>query len=410
MICVVGGGPAGMMAAITAAKNGSAVTLLEKNEKLGKKLYITGKGRCNLTNNCTRDEFMENVNGNARFMFSSFSALNPQDLMTWFEERGVPLVTERGRRVFPESQKSSDILRCLDRECHRVGVEVRLNAEVESLIVEGDRVVGVHLAHGRDVYCDEVILATGGLSYPVTGSTGDGMRWADQLGHRIKKTRPGLVPLKLSDIWVPTLQGLSLKNVALKVKRGKKQIFSDLGEMMFTHYGITGPLVLTLSSLVEAEDEGEMIFHLDLKPGMTDKELQEKLIRECAQEPERSVRNMLAKRMPSRLAPVVAQLANVTDQKPSHQLTREERNRIVMIMKDMQLHYSGTMPYAEAVITRGGVDVRDIHPATMASRKMQGLYFAGEMMDVDAFTGGYNLQIAFSTGYAAGLAAAQEEE
>jgi len=408
-VAVVGGGPAGMMAAISAAEKGCKVVLLEKNEKLGKKLYITGKGRCNVTNACTRDEFMENMNSNARFLFSSFSAWTPQDLMTWFEEHGVPLVVERGRRVFPQSQKSSDIIRCLERACAKAGVEVRLHAEVLEIRATDGDVIGLEMKDGSFIHSDAVILATGGLSYPVTGSTGDGYDWAHKLGHRIVRQRPGLVPLALTDLWVPSLQGLSLKNVTLSARRGKKNFFHELGEMMFTHCGITGPLVLTLSSLVEPEDEGELVFHLDLKPGMTEKELQEKLIRECTSEPERSVRNMLSKRMPGRLAPVVGQLAQTDISKPSHQLTREERNRIVAVMKDISLHYREPMPFDEAVITRGGVDVRDIQPATMASRKIHGLYFAGEVLDVDGFTGGYNLQIAFCTGRAAGLSAAEEE-
>ncbi len=399
-----------MMAAISAREKGSRVILLEKNEKLGKKLYITGKGRCNVTNACTRDEFMENVNSNGRFLFSSFSSWTPQDLMGWFEERGVPLVVERGRRVFPQSQKSSDIIRCLERECRDLGIEIRLHTEVTSPRVTDGRLIGLELSDGTFQPCDAAVVATGGLSYPVTGSTGDGYRWASATGHRFIDTRAGLVPVALSDLWVPTLQGLSLKNVSLRARRGKKDFFHELGEMMFTHCGITGPLVLTLSSLTEKEDEGTLLLHLDLKPGMTDQELQEKLIRECSAEPERSVKNMLSKRMPGRLAPVVLQLAKTDGSKPSHQLTREERGRIVSVMKDLTMHYEGQMSYDEAVITRGGVDVRDITPGTMESRKIKGLYFAGEVMDVDAFTGGYNLHIAFCTGRAAGTAAALEGE
>jgi len=396
-----------MMAAIQAAGNGASVTLLERNEKLGKKLYITGKGRCNLTNNCSLDEFLDSIPHNARFLYSAYAALSPQGLMDFVEKLGVPLQTERGKRVFPVSQKSGDILRALEAACRKAGVEVRLQTRVQGLDAEEGCIRGVRLAEGTALPADAVVVATGGLAYPATGSTGDGYAWAEEYGHRLRDRRPGLVPVLLADNWVPGLMGLSLKNVELLAKRGKKVIYRELGEMMFTANGITGPLALTMSSLCGPSDGGELSVSLDLKPGMDEEEVDARLLKECGLEPLRSVKNMLEKRMPGRLAPVVLQLAKVLGDKPSHQLTRTERARLAGVMKRLPLSFSGTSGYEEAVVTIGGVDVRDIDPKTMGSKIVSGLYFAGEILDVDGLTGGFNLQIAFSTGFVAGRAAAQ---
>jgi len=400
-VIVVGGGPAGMMAAISASSCGHQVTLLERNEKLGKKLYITGKGRCNLTNVCDRDAFLANLPRNGRFMFSAWSQMDCRRLMDFFEKNGVPLVTERGNRVFPESQKSSDIIRALTNQLIRAGVEVRLGSRVRSLSVEEDRIRGVMLENGDLLTADHVILATGGLAYPLTGSTGDGYAMAERLGHGVIKCRPSLVPLVTSDKWLPDLQGLSLKNVELTAKNGKKQLYKELGEMMFTHFGITGPLVLTLSALLP-DDLSKLSVMLDLKPGLSIEKLDQRILRDFEAYHQRVLENAMADLLPHRLIPVVIQQAGLSPRQSLHQLTAAQRRALAEIMKALPLHVSGSRDYDEAVITRGGVEIKGIDPTTMRSKLVKGLSLAGELLDVDGFTGGFNLQIAFSTGYVAG--------
>lgn len=401
-MAVIGGGAAGMMAAVTAAGAGARVTLLERNEKLGKKVYITGKGRCNLTNACDRDAFLQNVVRNPRFLYSALDALPPSALMEQMERWGCPLVEERGNRVFPASQKASDVTRAFERQLRRLGVEVRLNARVTGLSVQDGRVAGVTLAGGSNVPCAAAVICTGGASYPSTGSTGDGWTWLRACGHTVLPALPSLVGLESPAEWVRALTGLSLKNVRLTLLRGKKRLYSDLGEMLFTHFGVSGPLVLSASAYLTGLPAQEMKLVLDLKPGLTDAQLDARILRDVAAAPKKQLGHVLCGLFPARLAETVARLCRLDPLKPAGALEREERRRLTEMTRALELPVCGTRSLEEAIVTRGGVSVREIDPSTMQSRLVPGLYVAGEAIDVDALTGGFNLHIAFATGLLAG--------
>lgn len=402
---VIGGGPAGMMAAAASAAQGHETHLYEKNEKLGKKLYITGKGRCNLTNDCSREVFFDQIMRNPRFMFSAFGAMDNRGLMTMIEKAGCPLKVERGQRVFPVSDKSSDIIRAFGRILQEAGVHVHLNAPVEALMVEagGEKslVRGLRLKSGEEVEGDRVILATGGLSYRSTGSDGFGMKLAEELGHRIVPCRPSLVGLLTREHWPAALQGLSLRNVAVTLYRGSKKIDWEQGEMLFTHFGVSGPLILTQSARV-AGDPADYSLMLDLKPALDESQIRLRVQRDLEKYHNKQFINAMGDLLPTKLIPVFADLTGIPRDKRVNQLTKKERQSIEKLLKGLQIHITGFAPMDTAIITAGGVDVREIDPRTMASKKAEGLYFAGEMIDVDALTGGFNIQIAASTGWLAG--------
>lgn len=407
-VLIVGGGAAGLMAAATAAEGGAAVTLLERNEKLGKKLYITGKGRCNCTNLCTPEAFRQNVVRNPRFLFSALQALPPEALREKLEAWGCPTVVERGNRVFPVSQKASDVTRALEKRCERLGVRVRLNCRVREMCSEAGRVTGVRLESGETLPADAVILCTGGASYPATGSTGDGYALLAACGHTVEPPRPALVPLISNEAWVRGLQGLSLKNVRLTLTHGGKRLFSDLGEMLFTHFGISGPLVLSASSHMATLDPRACALTLDLKPGLTEAQLTERLQRDEAAAGRKRMATLLRGLYPERLAEVMAAQCGIDPEAPACELRREQREALVKRTKALPLPVDGTEPLAAAVVTAGGAAVREFSPATLMSKQVSGLYAAGELLDVDALTGGFNLHIAFATGYCAGRAAAAQ--
>ena len=408
-VIVIGGGAAGLMAALSAAEAGASVLLLEGNEKLGKKIYITGKGRCNVTNACEPAAFMNKVVKNPRFLFSALNAFGPEDMMALLERLGCPVKVERGDRVFPVSEKASDVTRALEKELRRLGVSIRLNTKVSHILVENTAVCGVELEDGTRLEADRVVVATGGQSYPSTGSTGDGFRWMAELGHTVYPPLPSLIPLTCGAAWVSALQGLSLKNVRLTLKRGKKVLYSDVGEMLFTHFGISGPLVLSASAHMAELAPEDVELLLDLKPGLTAQQLDARLLRELDASGKRQLRTLLTTLYPASLAEEMPALCGIPAQTPACEITREQRARLVKAGKELRLPVDGTRPLTEAVVTRGGVSVKEIDPATMESKKIHGLYAAGELLDVDAMTGGFNLQIAFSTGRLAGLSAAEPD-
>lgn len=418
-ILIIGGGAAGMMAGVYLARAGHEVHILEKNEKLGKKVYITGKGRCNVTNNCDTEELFRAVMSNPKFLYSAFYSFTPQDVMEFFEEAGVPLKTERGNRVFPVSDHSSDIIRGLERELKKAGAHIHLRTEVKTVKVspyeEPDvdekkahhsRVTGVELADGSFMEGDHVLVATGGLSYQSTGSTGDGYRFAEETGHKVKELSPSLVPLKTKEDYIPRLQGLSLKNTELTIKSGKKVLFQDFGEMMFTHFGVTGPMILSASAHIgkQLQKFGELNAYLDLKPALTMEQLDVRILREFEAGQNKQFKNVIGVLFPSSLTPVMLELGGISPEKKIHDISREERIHFEELVKAFPFTINGMGEYKEAVITRGGVSVKDIQPGTMESRKVKNLYFIGEVLDLDAVTGGYNLQIAWSTAYLAAMA------
>ena len=400
-VLVVGGGAAGMMAAIFAARAGAEVTLLEHNEKPGKKIYITGKGRCNLTNDCTRDEFLAQVPRNPRFLYSALSFFGPRDMMALLEANGCPVTVQRGRRVFPASEKASDVTRALTGLMRTLGVRVRLNTGVRNLRTERETVTGAELEDGTFLPAERVILACGGMSYPATGSTGDGFRMAEALGHTVAPARPVLVGLETEEDWPGTLQGLSLKNVTLTLTGGKKNLYSELGEMLFTHFGVSGPLVLEASCHLPEPARGAKL-RLDLKPGLSREQLDARLRRDFLTYGKKQLANVLPGLLPARLAELFPWLCGLPENLACNQVTAAQRETLLGTLKGLPLTVRAPRPLAEAVVTRGGVSVREIEPGTMRSRKYSNLYFAGEMIDVDAHTGGYNLQIAWSTGALAG--------
>ena len=404
-ILVAGGGAAGMMAALFAARAGASVTLLERNEKLGKKIYITGKGRCNLTNDCSLEEFLRQVPRNPRFLYGALNRFGPQDMMTLMEEAGCPVEVQRGQRVFPRSEKASDVIRALARLMEQAGVRVRLHSRIQSLIVQEGRAAGVVLENGEGLEADAVILALGGQSYPMTGSTGDGYALAREAGHHVLPPEAVLSALETVEDWPRALQGLALKNVRLTLRSGRKTLYTELGEMLFTHFGISGPLVLEMSCHLPAELAQAQVT-LDLKPGLTPQQLDLRLQRDFAAQPRKQLQNVLPGLLPLRLSALFPNLAGVSGERICGQITRGEREQLGAALKALPITLRARRPLAEAIVTRGGVDVKEIQPATMESKLLPGLYFAGEMIDVDAHTGGFNLQIAFSTGALAGSSAA----
>ena len=408
-ILVIGGGAAGMMAAVFAARAGGNVTLLEKNEKLGKKVYITGKGRCNLTNDCDRDGFLAQVPRNPRFLYSALSFFSPQDMMSLLEENGCPVTVQRGKRVFPASEKASDVTKALTFLLRKLNVRIRLDSTVRSLKTEGGRIAGAELADGTFLPADAVILACGGVSYPSTGSTGDGYRFAEALGHSVLPPSPVLVGLETKETWPRSLQGLSLRNVTLTLFSGKKTLWSELGEMLFTHFGISGPLALEASCHLP-DPAGNASLSIDLKPGLTREQLDARLCRDFSEAGKKQLKSVLPGLLPASLAEIFPGLCGVSASLPCSQVTAAQRETLLAALKGLPLTVKAPRPVDEAVVTRGGVSVKEIEPGTMRSKLVPNLFFAGEMIDVDAHTGGFNLQIAWSTGALAGASASNNYE
>lgn len=408
-VIVIGGGPAGMMAAVAAARAGSSVCLIEKNEKLGKKLFITGKGRCNVTNAGDMDTLFANVCTNRKFLYSAFYGFDNTAVMNFLEQAGCKLKTERGDRVFPVSDHSSDVIGALQRELKRGGVEILLNTKADDILTaeakegESEKFAGVRLAEGRVIRGDKGIVCTGGLSYPATGSTGDGYRFAGAAGHRMAEPKPALVPLRVEEAWCRQLMGLSLRNVSLRLLCGGRMVYEGFGEMLFTHFGVSGPLVLTASSFYQG---GGGTLLLDLKPALDEQQLDKRLLRDFAEQKNKQFKNALGALFPAKLIPVMVSLSGIDPEKKINEVTAGERRSFGGLIKKLPLTVTGTGGFEEAIITRGGVSVGDINPSTMESRKVKGLYFAGEVLDLDALTGGFNLQIAWSTGHLAGESAA----
>lgn len=438
-VVVIGGGAAGMMAAIAASDKGHKVILVEKNEKLGKKLFITGKGRCNVTNAADMEILFENVCTNTKFLYSAFYQYDNKAVMSFLEKAGCPLKIERGERVFPVSDHSSDIIAAFHRELRKRGVEIYLNTEVKCLLTEeyaetdaknGEReagadkamllqenskynkkekqekgklwkVTGVELTTGKRLMADACVLCTGGISYPSTGSTGDGHRFAESTGHKITECRPALVPLETAESWCKDLMGLSLKNVSVRMCSGKKELYSGFGEMLFTHFGVSGPLILSASSFY-GKRKGEVQLFIDLKPALDLEQLDKRILRDFDENKNKQFKNALNGLFPSKMIPVMIDLSGIHPDKKVNEISREERREFAVLIKNIPLTVTGTRSFAEAIITQGGVSVKDVNPSTMESKKVEGLYLAGELLDLDAMTGGFNLQIAWSTGYLAG--------
>lgn len=430
---IVGGGAAGMMAAVAAADSGGRVCLIEKNEKLGKKLFITGKGRCNITNAADMDTLLENVCVNRKFLYSAFYDFDNRAVMDFLEQAGCPLKTERGERVFPVSDHSSDVIAAFVRELKKRNVRVLLNTEVKALTVsredgaEKPRITGVRLADGTELAAEKVIVCTGGVSYPSTGSTGDGYRFAEETGHRVIPPRSALVPLEIKEAWCADLMGLSLKNVSVRMVHNKKELYRGFGEMLFTHFGVSGPLILSASSFYAPQSAGEQgrtknrkgaaageeahradagttMLYIDLKPALDEEQLDGRILRDFEENKNKQFKNSLNGLFPMKLVPVMISLSGIHPDKKVNEITREERRSFAGLIKSLPLTVAGTRGFAEAVITRGGVSVQDVNPSTMESKRTDGLFFAGEVLDLDALTGGFNLQIAWSTGRLAGRA------
>ena len=405
-VAVIGAGAAGMMAAITAAEAGADVTLFERNDRVGKKLRITGKGRCNVTNNCDNNEFLSNVPTNPRFLYASLSRFSTADTMAFFEDAGVPLKTERGKRVFPISDRAADIVSAMERRCREAGVSL-VHRRVRGLIIEDGSVVGLKYGDGEENF-DAVIVCTGGRSYSMTGSDGDGYRFATEAGHTITPLHPSLVPLVAEGKLCASLQGLSLKNVSLTIKMAEsgKVVYEDFGEMLFTHYGITGPLVLSASAHLSDITPGKYEAYIDLKPALDEKTLDARILSDFSKYQNRDLINALDDLLPQKMIAPYIGLCGIDPRKKVNSITREEREKMVHILKGIRVKLNGFRPIEEAIVTRGGVSVKEIDPKTMQSKLVEGLYFAGEVLDVDAYTGGFNLQIAFSTATVAGTSAA----
>lgn len=407
-VLVIGGGAAGMMAAYHAAAGGNSVTLLEQNEKLGKKLFITGKGRCNLTNAGEMEELFANVMSNRKFLYSAFYAFDNGQVISFFEEQGLHTKVERGNRVFPQSDHSSDVIAALRRGLDRVGVTVKLHTKVDRLLIAEGLVKGVKLSDGTKISADAVIVATGGLSYPSTGSTGDGLRMAESCGHRLVACTPSLVPFETKETWVKDLQGLSLRNVSVSIFHGKKKLYEDFGEMLFTHFGVSGPLILSASGSIKPKLFSERLkILIDLKPALSEEQLDQRVLRDFDEMKNKQFRNALGHLLPSKMIPVLIELSGIHPDKKVNEISKEERKHLVYLLKHLPLTIKGLRGWNEAIITKGGISVKDVNPSTMESKLVQGLYFCGEVLDLDALTGGYNLQIAWSTGYLAGISISQ---
>lgn len=409
-IIVIGGGPAGMFAAIAAAENGHNVTLLEKNEKLGKKLYITGKGRCNITNASDMEVLFANVMTNAKFLYSAFYAYDNQRVIDFFEENGLATKVERGNRVFPVSDHSSDVIATLAKVLRQKGVEVCLHTEVREILTEkcGEetKVSGVFLSNGRKMAADDVIVATGGFSYQTTGSTGDGYRFAKALGHEVTEITPSLVPFEAKEDYVKEMQGLSLRNVQVRIYQKKKLLYDEFGEMLFTHFGVSGPLLLSASALLKPKQTSqELQMEIDLKPALTQEQLDKRVLHDFEEAKNKQFKNSIGKLFPAKMIPAILELSGIDPDKKVNEITKEERAGFIRLIKAFPVTLTGLRGFKEAIITKGGVKVKEVNPSTMESKIVKHLYFCGEVLDLDALTGGYNLQIAWSTGYLAGVCA-----
>ncbi len=405
-VIVVGAGAAGMMAAVIAARNGHEVLLLEKNDKAGKKLYITGKGRCNITNACDMEDLFKNVMSNPKFLYGAFYGYNNYDVIDFFEQLGLKTKIERGGRVFPESDKSSDVIGALLRELKKLHVEIRYQCEVEQILTEDSKVKGVSIKNTSEIiYSGKVIVATGGLSYPSTGSTGDGYRFAKSMGHSVTKLNPSLVPMNIKEIeLVKELQGLSLKNIEITITNQGKNLYSDFGELLFTHFGVSGPVILSASSfLVPHMGKGELTLSIDLKPALTREQLDARILRDFDEFKNKQYKNALDQLLPRKMIQAIITLSKIDPEKKVNLITKEERKQLVDVLKAMPLHIERLRDYNEAVITKGGIAVKEINPSTMESKLISGVYYIGEVLDLDALTGGFNLQIAWSTAYLAGI-------
>ena len=425
-VVVIGGGAAGMMAAIAAADNGARVTIYEKNEKLGKKVYITGKGRCNVTNAGDMENLFANVMTNEKFLYSAFYTYDNRMVMDFLEKAGCPLKVERGDRVFPVSDHSSDVIAAFQRELRNRDVEIVLNCGVKEILwkvssacesageesasgkKDGPVMLGVLLENGTKIMADSVIVATGGISYASTGSTGDGYRFAENTGHKVTECKPSLVPFNIKESWCRDAMGVSLKNVSLRLVCGKKEIYNGFGEMLITHFGISGPLALSASSFYVSKAKGETLVYIDLKPALDVQQLDKRVLRDFEEAKNKQFKNSLNHLFPQKLIPVMIQLSGINPEKKVNEITKEERKSFVELIKNVPMTIAGVRDFKEAIITKGGVSVKEVNPSTMESKRLEGLFFAGEVLDLDALTGGYNLQIAWSTGYLAGVNAAQE--
>ena len=413
-VVVIGGGPAGMMAAITAAENGNRVILLEKMQSLGRKLLITGKGRCNITSSLSMDEFIKNTPGNGMFLYSSFNNYTNGDIINFLHEQGLDVKEERGNRIFPVTDKSLDVLKCFTKRLKELQIDIRLNHNVQDIIIDEtlNRVIGVK-ANGKVINCDKVILATGGKSYPLTGSTGDGYEIVKKIGHTVTEIKPSLVPMETyNKNLCKSLQGLSLRNVAIRIidVEKNKNIYTDFGEMIFTHFGVSGPIILSASAhLVRYKNiekllvNKKIILEIDLKPALSEEKLDERIQRDFNEEKNKQFKNSLDKLLPQKLIPTIIVLSNIEPNKKVNEIRKEERRTLVKLLKHLKLELKGFRPIDEAIITSGGINIKEINPKTMESKIISGLFFAGEIIDVDSYTGGFNLQIAYSTGYTAGI-------
>ncbi len=401
---VIGGGAAGLLAAFTAAERGRRVLILEKGDRCGRKLAITGKGRCNVTNNCSREDFFENIPTNPRFLYSAYSRFDCRDCMEFFESRGIPLKTERGNRVFPVSDKAEDIVHALEKACRDAGVTVLYKRRADKILTEDGSVTGVQSGYrnacGDEIFrAESVLIATGGKSYPGTGSEGDGYRLAEELGHTVVPVKPSLVPLTAEEGYCAEMMGLSLKNVGLSLTDTKsgKTLFKEQGEMLFTHFGVSGPMVLSASSRIREMERGRYKLHIDMKPALDEAALDKRLLRDFSEIPNRLFGNSLSKLLPAKMIPIVVRLSGINGEKQVNGVTKEERTALVKLLKSFPVTVRGFRPISEAIITSGGVDVKEVSPKTMESKLVRGLFFAGEVLDVDGYTGGFNLQIAFCT-------------
>lgn len=402
-VIVVGGGAAGMMACHAASLCGHQVTLLEKNEKLGKKIYITGKGRCNLTNASDMEVIFANVMSNKKFLYSAFYTFDNNQVIDLFETNGMATKTERGNRVFPVSDHSSDVIATMARILKNDGVDVKLNTTVDRLIINDNKACGV-VVNKKEIYADNVIVCTGGLSYPSTGSTGDGYRFAETAGHTVVECTPALVPFNIMEEWVKALQGLSLKNTAITIYDKDKKLYSDFGEMLFTHFGVSGPMILSASGNIKADKfKNPLKLIIDLKPAMSEEQLDKRILRDFDENKNKQFRNSINKLLPSKLVPIIIELSGIDPDKKVNEISKEERLGFVHLLKNLTMTINGLRGWNEAIITKGGICVKNINPSTMESKLVSNLFFAGEVLDLDAMTGGYNLQIAWSTGYLAGL-------
>lgn len=409
-VIVVGAGAAGMMAAYFAAKNKNKVTLIEKNEKTGKKIYITGKGRCNITNACDVEDLFANVMSNKKFLYSAFYGFTNSDVIDFFENHGIKTKIERGNRVFPVSDHSSDVISALERALKEQNVDILLNTCVEKIECEDSQATGVVLCGGRKIEADAVIVATGGMSYQATGSTGDGYRFAEESGHKVTECTPSLVPFNAQEEWVAKLQGLSLKNVLVTIYDGKKKLYEDFGEMLFTHFGVSGPLILSASAAIKQNTiKKPLQMFIDLKPALSYEALDKRILREFDDAKNKQFKNSINKLLPSKMIPVIIGLSGIDPDKKVNEISKGEREGLVNLLKKLPLTLNGTRQWNEAIVTKGGISTKDINPSTMESKIIKNLYFAGEVLDLDALTGGYNLQIAWSTGALAGKSINKEE-